>query len=315
MTADKFKGALLGTLVGDAFGLPFECAEQISSETIKERATTTGYWGYSDDSEMMIGLAESLLQQQGFKPERALQKLCFNYEPARGYGKGMKRVFQHLMQGGNWQQAAFSTWETGSKGNGAAARVAPVACLYHDHPQLTKHLQAAARITHAHPDAISATVLQGLSIAYLLQQHESETFSATTFISYLQENDTRQASIFSDKLHSIQSALNAAISDAEVVQTLGNGLLASESVACAWYFFLKYPHNLPEALTAAMIHGGDTDTIGAMIATLAGALQGSAAIPQLWLNNLEQGVKGQAYVEQLALQLFELYSKKMETGL
>ncbi len=111
----KFKGALSGTLVGDAFGLPFEFSGRINGDIVTKRASERGYWGYSDDTEMMIGISESLIKNREFDPGLTLNILADNYEPARGYGKGAKLVFRHIKQGGKWEDAAFTAWEDGSE--------------------------------------------------------------------------------------------------------------------------------------------------------------------------------------------------------
>ena len=50
--------------------------------------------------------------------------------------------------------------------------------------------------------------------------------------------------------------------------------------------------------------GGDSDTIGAMTGAIVGAYYGARALPQRWLDTLENGEKGRDYVTSLADQLF-----------
>jgi ADP-ribosylglycohydrolase len=54
----------------------------------------------------------------------------------------------------------------GSQGNGAAMRTGPVAVLYaYDRGALAKAARETARVTHAHPLAVDAAVVQAAAIA------------------------------------------------------------------------------------------------------------------------------------------------------
>ena len=62
----KFTGSLLGTLVGDALGLPVEGCSQHDVRTRFEQVDQTmdariGKGTYTDDTEMIIATAESLI--------------------------------------------------------------------------------------------------------------------------------------------------------------------------------------------------------------------------------------------------------------
>jgi ADP-ribosylglycohydrolase len=58
---DRARGALLGTFVGDALGMPFEgAAHHDIPATVEMIAARRGRGTYTDDTQMMIALAESL---------------------------------------------------------------------------------------------------------------------------------------------------------------------------------------------------------------------------------------------------------------
>ena len=90
-----------------------------------------------------------------------------------------------------------------------------------------------------------------------------------------------------------------------VAATLGNDISAAGSVPSAIYSVLAHPNSLRDAVVFAVNLGGDTDTLGAMAGAVAGALHGADAIPESWLNALENGDKGRDYVVRLAEQLYE----------
>ncbi|MCA9610800.1 MAG: ADP-ribosylglycohydrolase family protein, partial [Myxococcales bacterium] len=128
---DRARGALLGTLVGDALGRPFEGAEvggtALHDEAVARRMETPRAWGHSDDGEMMLAVAASLREVGTVDEAHLLATLAAMHEPARGYGKGARAAFAAHAAGQPWTEAGRVLWPEGSKGNGAAVRVAPIA--------------------------------------------------------------------------------------------------------------------------------------------------------------------------------------------
>lgn len=61
-----------------------------------------------------------------------------------------------------------------------------------------------------------------------------------------------------------------------------------EAVPTAVGIFLIFRHNFEEAVCAASVCGGETDTVGAIVGALAGAYHGAGAIPERWLKGLVQ---------------------------
>ena len=72
---ERARGALLGTFVGDALGMPFEGAPAgtipVQLEMVDARL---GRGTYTDDTEMMIVLAESLIADGSVEPERLARR-------------------------------------------------------------------------------------------------------------------------------------------------------------------------------------------------------------------------------------------------
>jgi ADP-ribosylglycohydrolase len=70
IAVDRSRGALLGTFVGDALGMAFEGdppgAIPPRLEMVEARL---GRGTYTDDTEMMIVLAESLIEDGSVQPE------------------------------------------------------------------------------------------------------------------------------------------------------------------------------------------------------------------------------------------------------
>ena len=121
--AGKFRGALIGTAVGDALGARFEGARRVKPSKLERLEQDPGPLRYTDDTHMTLGMAQSLVERRGFDGARmaALFAQNFTDEPWRGYGPGPPRVFRLLKKGTPWDQAGRTLFGgSGSYGNGAA---------------------------------------------------------------------------------------------------------------------------------------------------------------------------------------------------
>ncbi|MFW6061224.1 MAG: ADP-ribosylglycohydrolase family protein [Planctomycetota bacterium] len=105
---DRFRGAMLGSLVGDALGMPLE---GMAAETIRQRCARVtemlparmGQGTYTDDTEMMIGLAEALLAAAGrVDLDEIARRFGENYDPFRGYGQTTATILSTVRAGVPW---------------------------------------------------------------------------------------------------------------------------------------------------------------------------------------------------------------------
>jgi len=65
----KFLGSLIGTAVGDALGVGLEGHPWVDQEEVCALAERRHTLTYTDDTHMMIGIAESLIERRGFGGE------------------------------------------------------------------------------------------------------------------------------------------------------------------------------------------------------------------------------------------------------
>jgi poly(ADP-ribose) glycohydrolase ARH3 len=284
--ADSARGALLGTFVGDALGMPYEGAHPRAIPAELEMVDARlGRGTYTDDTQMMIALAESLLRCDVVDPEDLARAFRSHYEPARGYGAGTTRVLELWEQGDSVEEAARRLFGgQGSLGNGAAMRVAPVAVRFADDAVLlATQASRSARVTHAHPVGVDGAVVQAVAVAAALD-----------------EDDPLPAAIAAARTPELRDALmdlrdSAAIAGPATSSAAGSVPLAVAMAARAATF--------EEAVTRAISAGGDTDTAGAMAGAIAGARFGASSIPSRWIDALEEGEHGRRHVKSLADQL------------
>jgi len=152
---NRIQGCLLGLAVGDALGATYEglFADIILSygggdEIVKHKSGET--LNYTDDTQMMIGVAETLVEHREIVPDYLCQRFAQNYQKGRGYGQGVRPLIEAMAIGEFDQKTTpFLVFENGSYGNGAAMRIAPVGLLFHDE-KLVEQSDLASKVTHAH---------------------------------------------------------------------------------------------------------------------------------------------------------------------
>jgi poly(ADP-ribose) glycohydrolase ARH3 len=308
----KFSGALLGTCVGDALGMPVEgCSPTTIAQDfgpVREMLDVRlGLGTYTDDTEMTIAVAESLVRCRGFDGADLAWTFLENYDPRRGYGPGTTQILQLLDQGADWTKVGQQVFDGGSYGNGAAMRIAPVGLLYSDDAAVLKDAAyGCSEITHAHLLGKESAALQAFAVSLALNTQPVTAFAAEAFLHELKSFVSAEASELVINLEKVQTFLQAKPSIHSVVKFLGNDVRAYVSVPAAIYAFLANPNSFEEAVVFAISLGGDTDTIGAMTGAIAGTFHGLESIPERWTVNLENGPKGRDYIVELASNLYDM---------
>ncbi len=295
----RFRGCMLGLAVGDALGAPFEGAWFLKPYQVKDVAAKSSRLRYTDDAHMAIGLAESLIACKDLNGPHLAEVFTKNFEqePWRGYGPGPPRIFKKIRAGLPWDKAAQDIYPGGSYGNGAAMRVAPAGLFYFkDFNKLVEAARAQSIITHAHLLGQEGAVLLALTVA--LVAGGSRAPAAPEIIGQLKQYAAED--LYLQKLKDMEALLETK-DLGEIASKLGNGVEAFNSVPAAICCALRHPGSFEETVLEAVSLGGDTDTIACMAGAIAGARLGSEAIPQQWLEKLEN----KDYFEELAVKLLE----------
>jgi poly(ADP-ribose) glycohydrolase ARH3 len=303
--ADRFRGCLLGLAIGDALGAKFEAQ---SAEAIQARFPTSEklfdypteeIW-YTDDTQMAIGVAETLANHGRIIEEHLCAAFVSNYVPSRGYGRGARVVLEAMEEGQDYAAVAEHFFPGGSYGNGAAMRVAPVGLLFRDdQPRLLEEARLSALPTHRHPLGIEGAQLLAHAVALCSKQ---DRFDRREFLADLV--GCAQSPEFKAKL---ERALT--MQAPEELAELGNGIQALESVPTAIASFALTPESFQETVSNVIFLGGDTDTLAAMAGALAGANLGLARLPQRLVGLVESSPKGHAYLLELAHRLVAVYQR------
>jgi poly(ADP-ribose) glycohydrolase ARH3 len=302
--ADRFSGSLLGLAIGDALGAHFEGQSQGSIarqyRTVEKliEAPPYGELSYTDDTQMAIGVAETLIKCKRIDEFEICKRFAANFQPQRGYGRGARIVLEAMVEGWDHRELAANLFPGGSFGNGAAMRVAPVGLMFHHDDQLLwEQARLSALPTHIHPLGIEGAQVLALAAGLAAR---IDSFDRQAYFKTL--SAACQLTEYSGPLERA-----ARVADPRDLALFGNGIEASSSVVTAIASFGLTPESYEQTVGNAILLGGDTDTIAAMAGAISGAYLGQQAIPKHLLLKLEDRHQGRNYIEGLAKRLFDAH--------
>ena len=306
---DHFAGSALGNFIGDALGMP---VEGWTSAEIELRFGRLGdlvpgrfpAGHYTDDTEMMIGLLESLAEDGRFDPDRTARRFLANYHPWRGYGGRIHGLMERLERGEPWEMVG-----TDSFGNGSAMRVAPAGFFFYDDPARLKECAVGqAAITHRHPEALAGAVMEAGAVALALQDGlKGVRRGRAFFIDEVAELGRPFDQTSAERLLGLKEMESGPFKQMvrDIKSLYRCNIRAVEAVGPAVASYL-FTDNFEEAVVLAVNLGGDTDTIGAMAGAIAGAAYGLKGLPEQWLQVLENGPLGRDHVMSLCARTAEI---------
>jgi poly(ADP-ribose) glycohydrolase ARH3 len=300
ITEKRFLGSLLGLMLGDALGAP---CEGLSAEIIYRQGLVNHLLAneenrrleYTDDTQMMIGILETLLEKEKIDPRFLIERFVKNYDPYRGYGAGVRKILRAFKKGESPETVVRSVFPDGSYGNGAAMRVAPVGLAFcEDLHQVATEATTSACVTHVHHLGVEGARLLALAVALAVR---TQRFDRSAFLGELAEWSEHEE--YRWQLETARSI------DQDVPMTFGSGVEAHRSVVTAIQLFADYPDDFCMVIRQAIGLGDDTDTVAAMAGAISGARLGIDAIPDHLLGALEDDpTHGRRHVEQMGRDLF-----------
>ncbi len=269
---DRIYGCAVGAAVGDALGMPLEFGPpQPTHALVREmRAGRLKAGAFTDDTEMALALAESLLAHQPLDPADLARRFVdwVRHNPP-DVGIHTSQVLHRVASGERWEDAVHTVQQTkpDSAGNGSVMRCWPVALAYEDNlDTLLDASRLQSRVTHPHPDCQAGSAFVNAAIYYLLREHSLNEAIA----------DALDAAEISGALRAVieaapQKQRHALSNTGWVRHTLESvvwGLLATTT--------------FEDAVVAVVNLGRDADTAGTVAGALAGAAYGLSNIPARW---------------------------------
>ena len=187
-----------------------------------------------------------------------------------------------------------------SKGCGGIMRVAPIGLWgvsgkrFSTIDECCKVAAEVARVTHQHKFGFLPAALMTYLI-YKLACDDSPKVS--DLYNYIEEAFEVLERIYPEHIMSIcdlndivSNALDYVTSDLpdhEAIKQIGEGWVAEEALAIALYCAAKHFDNFENAVVAAVNHGGDSDSTGAITGNILGAAIGYEALPEFYKKDLE----------------------------
>lgn len=309
-SAERFAGVLIGTAVGDALGLP---AENLSPQRV--RRLWKGEWRMrfvlgrgmvSDDTEHTLLVAQALLSEST-DPVRFQKILAaklrwwFAALPA-GVGLATARACLKLWLGFRPDKAAVN-----SAGSGPAMRSAIIGAYFADATHIHRRrtfVLASSRLTHKSWQAETAALAVAECSAYAVTTFESP---GSTFIDHLRT--LSRESEWQNYLHEV----NQAYAESRPVQEFASKIGLSNGITgysihvtiIAIYSWLLHWRDFRGAVTSVLHCGGDTDTAGAIVGAIAGAVTSDANIPEVWRSRLLEWPRSTKRINEIAVRLAE----------
>ncbi len=316
---DRYLGCLLGGAVGDALGAPLEFMsmaeiqatvaitqrDSIGPPGVRDYGAAYGRTGaITDDTQMTLFTAEGLLRAHnrllangiGEPPAlvhraylRWLETQLNSQPPPRpnGWLASVEGLYRRRSPG----QTCMSALRTGvrgsrerpinnSKGCGGVMRVAPVGLTKWDAFELGCDVAA---ITHTHPlGYVSAGAFAVMIRAIIDGKRLTQAADAAARA----VRGVEGATGLKELLERAMYIAELGDPSPEHLVSLGEGWVAEEALAMGLYCAASVD-NFEDGVALAVLHGGDSDSTGAIAGNLLGAMYGVAGIPDGLLRGLE----------------------------
>ena len=246
---------MLGAIIGDIVGSPFEFDRHRNTAYSKNYPLISGESSFTDDTVMTLAVADALMcsmPHKGYKTSEAEFKHYViksmrnfaNVYPNAGYGS---RFFNWLIQ---TNPKPYNSW-----GNGSAMRVSPVAWAFDNLEDVEKYAAVSARVTHNNPEGIRGA--KATAAAIFLARTGKTKLEIKHYISEKYYYDlTRTLDDIRPNYHHVESCQ----------QTVPEAITA----------FLE-GENFEDVLRCAVSLSGDSDTLTAIAASIA---EGFYGIPE-----------------------------------
>jgi ADP-ribosylglycohydrolase len=313
MNRDKVLGMFLGVAIGDALGMPAEgrSAQDIATQfgRLDRYHPVSGHrWlgdlpkgATTDDWQLTRTVAEAIIQSGGLDMDAiaAWHVRAFN-ESVRGWGPTTQEAVASLARGTHWTQSGRTDQPNRGLGNGVCMKVAPIgAYLAATIPvgnhgfsvEATRFLAALAQMTHFTSLGVASGLCQTAALFECLgcapRDFQVESFIqaivAAARLGQQFPTHTGNADDLAQRLMALSG--HGQYDTSRIITEFNGSSYVCHSLPFTYMFFVKNPHSI-ESLYECVSAGGDTDSNGSMLASLLGALHGTAFFPKHLVDEL-----------------------------
>jgi ADP-ribosyl-[dinitrogen reductase] hydrolase len=269
---------LLGLHCGDSLGATLEFQEPRSEDNLHTEIIGGGPFNWepgapTDDTDLMIILLESLVKNKGILDHQDVAKGLINWldKDPQDVGNTTRSAITRMKEGlpivqwpdlGEWTQ-----------GNGSLMRCAPLALF----GPSDETIREQCELTHGHPTCGDTDIVFIRTLEAALKSSSKDEVFQTAIDG-------------AKKLHNpviIESLNEIPTQTYETTRTSG---FCIHTLNAALFAFMM-ENTFEESLIKIVNRGDDADTVGAVTGALCGAFYGLEAIPERWLNTIEQKEK------------------------
>jgi ADP-ribosyl-[dinitrogen reductase] hydrolase len=299
---DRYIGCLLGMGIGDALAMPsrgmtraqiasmFGRLESYQPETADSGETRVPAGQFTDNSELALCLAESLVSSNGFlDPDSAGYRFqqVLNSDYSHFLGRTTRRALETAATTGEYQNG---TGGERSAGAGPAARVAPIALVHalssFNSELFVREVLRSTLITHAHPEAVNGAVAIAFALRLVVRRELPPEMVIDEVLSFIDEDQV------ASRLRRAKHLLESGTATQTALSTIGTSGYVAETVSSALFLFTRYANEFRLAVEESANAGGATSSIGTITGALCGAWTGAASIPV----DLVDGLDGRMYI-------------------
>lgn len=275
LVLDRAQGTLLGLLAGDALGAQVEFLDAATIRARHPQGVTEllsgGTWNLlagqpTDDGEMALTLARSIVAARGYDPARAgAAYVAWGQSKPFDMGATTRAALDALAGRGRANPQ--------SQANGALMRAAPIGIAAKGVPNRAgAWARTDAVLTHPHPVCQSANAAFCAAIAVGVAGGDRQAMFAAAY-----EWASYDAMPVRETLRAAETS-----APADFMQNQGWVLIALQNA----FHHLVAGTPLAEAVITTVAQGGDTDTNAAICGALLGAADGRAALPATWQSRI-----------------------------
>jgi ADP-ribosylglycohydrolase len=329
MIRSRVRGAIVGTAIGDALGMP---VEGLNPETIAEKhglirsmvSPKDGTWArehhnlkrgqWTDDTQLMFAIGESMANKRHIDfRDIARRHITEMKNDPRGWGGSTMSGIGKIAAGVNW----WNSGKVNGAGNGIAMKIAPIGVIYGlggiSSFDMASTVLNISRMTHADSRAAIAGILQAELISAAIKSGLSGLQSALWNTGY---SVVWWEKCLGTEVPSLSKAIIKALSVTNGVDfisflrsAVGTGCFVVESFPFTCAAVRALGSDPEKCLIEIVNQGGDADTTGAMAGALLGAAHGLSSLPRRWRTSLE----GYQRLIQLADSLCDLGDMKEDS--
>lgn len=289
----KFVDAIIGHAIGDAMGTPVEffMRKNLKDNKVTEMLGNIGQHNepvgsWSDDTAMELALIDSIINKKEFDYDDIMDNFVLwiengKYTPlghAFGVGRGCLKAIYNYKKG--VKSLDCGSIEEQHMSNGSLMRILPVA-LYSYKKQLSMSeiqelVNNVSSLTHRQDAVKLACYMYVMYVIDLLNgigKDESYENMRKRSYNYNQASIDMYSRLLKDDIRNLN------------IDDINSSGYIVDTIEASFWCLLKN-NSYRDTVIEAINLGQDTDTIGAIVGSMAGIIYGYSSIPESWIDKL-----------------------------